>query len=371
MIHDTIPEFIPVQVKLHKETPIPEDVSQEYIPVDDKRIQTTIPVELPKAETSTEDTPIVNPQYFLPAADKQRLSLLFWSVSISLVSIIMLILLKNSLDVYQSLTHFGIVVGWFYLICIITLASSVGIVIFRMFQDYIRVDDGSELARIGATLNSDSDRNTVLDYAKSIIKKYEEHQLEAVREGVQAFRSRMQVTIDKCDLLEEIRKGIFMHIDQEAERLISKTAQQTLWGTAISPVAVVDMAIVAWRTIVMVRDIANLYGYRPGLLGSLRLFSRILSTVAFAGFSDLVVDAGSNLLGHTLLSRLSVTFANALAVGMLTVRVGIAACINCRPLPFQKGELNNQANLLFKGIKDMLSVIFRKKIKQKSGYMEG
>jgi len=197
MIHDTIPEFIPVQVKLHKETPIPEDVSQEYIPVDDKRIQTTIPVELPKTDTSTEDTPIVNPQYFLPAADKQRLSLLFWSVSISLLCIVMLILLKNSLDVYQSLTHFGMWVGWFYLICIVTLVSSVGIVIFRMFQDYIRVDDGSELARIGATLNSDSDRNTVLEYANSIIKKYEEHHLEAVREGVQAFLSRKQVTIDK------------------------------------------------------------------------------------------------------------------------------------------------------------------------------
>ena len=81
-----------------------------------------------------------------------------------------------------------------------------------------------------------------------------------------------------------------------------------------------------------------------------------------------LAKARDNLLGHTLLSRLSVTFANALAVGMLTVRVEIAACINCRPLPFQKGELNNQANLLFKGIKDMLSVIFRKKIKQKSGY---
>jgi putative membrane protein len=229
-----------------------------------------------------------------------------------------------------------------------------------MFRDYIQADDGSELAMIGAQLDIHSDLNTILDYANNIITKYEDHQLEAVRDGIHSLRSRMQKTIDKGDILEEIRKGIFIHIDKEAEKLISKTAQQTFWGTAISPVAVVDMAIVAWRTMAMIRDIAALYGYRPGFLGSLRLFSRIFSTIAFAGISEIAVNAGSNLLGNTLLSRLSITLAHALGVGMLTIRVGMAACINCRPLPFQRGELHNHLNLLFRGIKNVLTANFVK-----------
>ncbi len=355
---NTIPEHRPIPKQPEKDKPATKDSSPEYIKVDEYRIKITNPIEPPSTEIMEED--IAKPDFILPAPDNTPLSVLSWSLIISLSCLVLLMLLKNSLDWYQRLEHLGAGIGIFYLVCLVTLLSSLGIAIYRMLRDYIHADDGSELAMIGARLNIDSDLKTVLDYANSIITKYEEHQLEVVRSGVQALQNRMQLTRDKGDLLEEIRKGIFAHIDKEVEKLIGKSAQQTLWGTAISPVAVVDMAIVAWRTMAMIRDIAALYGYRPGFLGSLRLFSRILSTIAFAGISEIAVNAGANLFGNALLSRLSVTLAHALGVGLLTVRIGIAASINCRPLPFQKGELAGHISLLFKGINNVLTTNFFK-----------
>ena len=355
---DATPEFIPVRQQTEKEKLISMDFSPECIPLDEKRIKITESVVPTDTEIREED--IAKPDFILPAPENKPLSILSWSLIISLSCLVLLMILRNSLDWYQSLTHIGIGIGIFYLVCLIMLLSSLGIGIYRMLRDYIHADDGSELAMIGAKLNIYSDLNTVLNYANSITTKYEEHQLEAVRNGVQNLRTRMQVTIDKGDILEEIRKGIFVHIDKEVERLISKSAQQTLWGTAISPVAAVDMAIVAWRTMAMIRDIAALYGYRPGFLGSLRLFSRILSTIAFAGISEITANVGANLFGNALLSRLSVTLAHALGVGLLTVRLGIAASINCRPLPFQKGELAGHISLLFKGVNNILTTNFFK-----------
>lgn len=357
--YDNSQDFIPAE-----EVDVPKKVttntnnkSKEYIPIEDAPEVNPIPSTI---EAPQENTPILNRDYILPASENDRPSAIFWSILISLVCIIILMIFRSSIVWFQRLSTIGVGLSIFYTASLLTLLISLSVFVFRIFRDYMLADDGSELAMVGATLNVHSEQKIVVEYAQKIAAKYKDHRLETVRNGAQALNARMQFTINKSDILEEIRKGILVHIDEEVEKLISNTAQQTLWGTAISPVVSVDMAIVTWRTIGMVRDIAALYGYRPGFTGSLRLLSRILSTIAFTGISDLAVGTASNLIGNALLTRLSATLTHAFGVGILTIRIGIAASVNCRPLPFQKGELSNYFTLLYNGIKNILMLNFTK-----------
>ena len=57
---------------------------------------------------------------------------------------------------------------------------------------------------------------------------------------------------------------------------------------AVSPLALVDMAFIAWRNLRLINRIATLYGIELGYYSRLRLFKLVLLNIAFAGASELV-----------------------------------------------------------------------------------
>ena len=61
---------------------------------------------------------------------------------------------------------------------------------------------------------------------------------------------------------------------------------------AVSPLALVDMAFIAWRNLRLINRIATLYGIELGYYSRLRLFKLVLLNIAFAGASELVREVG-------------------------------------------------------------------------------
>jgi len=107
-------------------------------------------------------------------------------------------------------------------------------------------------------------------------------------------------------------------------------------------VALLDVVIVLWRNLKLVREIAALYGARPGYVGGLKLLRRMLANIAVAGAAesgnDLVVEA----LGSTLAASLSSRVGQGVINGLLTARVGLTAMHLCRPLAYDE---TNQPSL--------------------------
>jgi len=85
----------------------------------------------------------------------------------------------------------------------------------------------------------------------------------------------------------------------------------------------------------IVSAIAKLYGARPGLIGSWRLFGSILSHLAVTGGVALGDSVIQQLLGQGLAAKLSARLGEGLVNGLMTARVGIAAMRVTRPLPFE------------------------------------
>ncbi|MFP1737968.1 YcjF family protein [Lonsdalea quercina] len=123
-------------------------------------------------------------------------------------------------------------------------------------------------------------------------------------------------------------------LDVQARREISRYAAESALMVAVSPLALVDMAFIAWRNLRLVNRIAALYGIELGYFSRIRLFRLVLLNVAFAGASELVREIGMDWMSQDLAARLSARVAQGLGAGLLTARLGIKAMELCRPLPW-------------------------------------
>jgi len=140
--------------------------------------------------------------------------------------------------------------------------------------------------------------------------------------------------IDGRDLLHIAERGLMAPLDQEASRLVARTATRVSVVTAVSPRAAVDLAFVLYAALGMIRRLAALYGGRPGFLGTIRLVRHIIAHLTVTG----ALAAGDSLiqqmLGHGIAAKLSQRLGEGVLNGLLTARLGLAAIEVTRPLPF-------------------------------------
>jgi len=139
---------------------------------------------------------------------------------------------------------------------------------------------------------------------------------------------------DGAELLTFTERALMAPLDQRARELAAASARRVALVTAISPRALVDIAYVAWESIRLGGAIARLYGARPGLWGTWRLFGAILSHLAVTGGLLLTDGVVEQLVGQGLAARLSQRLGEGVVNGLMTVRVGIAAMRVVRPLPY-------------------------------------
>lgn len=123
-------------------------------------------------------------------------------------------------------------------------------------------------------------------------------------------------------------------LDAQARGEIGRHAAESALMIAVSPLAWVDMAFIAWRNIRLINRIAALYGIELGYFSRVQLFRLVLLNIAFAGVSELVRESGMDWLSQDLTARLSVRAAQGIGVGLLTARLGIKTMELCRPLPW-------------------------------------
>jgi putative membrane protein len=127
-------------------------------------------------------------------------------------------------------------------------------------------------------------------------------------------------------------------LDAQARREISRSAAESTLMIAVSPLALVDMAFIAWRNLRLINRIAKIYGIELGYYSRLRLFRLVLQNMAFAGASELVREVGMDWMSQDLAARLSTRAAQGIGAGLLTARLGIKSMELCRPLPWIEGD---------------------------------
>ncbi|GAA4492319.1 TIGR01620 family protein [Pseudaeromonas paramecii] len=153
------------------------------------------------------------------------------------------------------------------------------------------------------------------------------------------------------------------HADNLARQQIVRWSSEAAVLVAISPLAIVDMLLVLWRSLRMLDAIADCYGVSLGYWSRITLLRQILRHAIYIGAAEAVTEVGLDWLGAELTARLSTRVAQGLGAGLLCARLGIQAMSLCRPLSFSPNERPRLAQIrldLLQHLKRQLGNLFSK-----------
>jgi putative membrane protein len=160
------------------------------------------------------------------------------------------------------------------------------------------------------------------------------HQNPQLARARAALQGHADDIIDGADMIKLAERELMTPLDQEARRLVSSAAQRVSIVTAVSPRALIDVLFVFVASMRMIRQLARLYGGRPGTIGMIRLMRHVIGHLAITGGMAASDSLVQQVLGHGIAAKLSQRLGEGVLNGLLTARLGLAAIDVTRPLPF-------------------------------------
>jgi putative membrane protein len=160
------------------------------------------------------------------------------------------------------------------------------------------------------------------------------HQNPQLARARAALQGHADDIIDGADMIKLAERELMTPLDQEARRLVSSAAQRVSIVTAVSPRALIDVLFVFVASLRMIRQLARLYGGRPGTIGMIRLMRHVIGHLAITGGMAASDSLVQQVLGHGIAAKLSQRLGEGVLNGLLTARLGLAAIDVTRPLPF-------------------------------------
>jgi putative membrane protein len=254
-----------------------------------------------------------------PPAPKRKLHSLFWSALAGLISLVILT------SLYSFIENMFIKAPWLGWVAAgvtaVLLLTSI-VVMWREFRAL------RQLKRVGQW------------HETPVVSDIYVHlkTMPACSRGLllyeQAVKGQIIDDADKLILLERV----LVQSDATSLALIAQASKRVSMVTALSPKAIVDIAMVGFTLVTLLRRIAEIYGLRPGTLAGFKLmrlaFTHLAVTAGLAAGDTII----SQFLGAGIAGRLSAKLGEGVVNGLLTARFGIAAQAICRPLVFK--ELN-------------------------------
>lgn len=211
-------------------------------------------------------------------------------------------------------------------------AFALGVITLRELTALVRLATIEKLhARAASVLISD-DRDESRAILRDLLKIA--HQNPQLARARNALTSHADDIIDGADMIKLAERELMSPLDIEARRLVSSAAQRVSIVTAISPRAAIDILFVFVASLRMIRQLARLYGGRPGALGMIRLLRHVIAHLAITGGMAASDSLVQQMLGHGIAAKLSQRLGEGMLNGLLTARLGLAAIDVTRPLPF-------------------------------------
>jgi len=147
------------------------------------------------------------------------------------------------------------------------------------------------------------------------------------------------------EIYKSLDEDILRIIDIKAKHMIKTASLQAGISTAISPLASLDALIIIWRSFLLTKNIALLYGYKPNIISTIIILKRGSFNVFFAGISELAIEYANETMHNSILSKISTSSSQGIANAVLLARLGYGVMKVCRPL-----ALNEKRDSFMKSI---------------------
>jgi putative membrane protein len=265
---------------------------------------------------------------------------------VALTSLVVLGLLYGMHLVFAAFADISAIhpsLAWIYKAVLAVAAIALLIGFLRAAEKYRLLRNISELqtlaraARSRQPVETDQGREAIKIYLNDLKDHCDAVTLECINRLLTKFGQYAGDLSRDFKLLEEL---VLERVDRNVEARLSDRAVQVVFATALAP-HLMDPIIVCGQGVRVVREIATLYGGRPGLLGTLRLLMRAASSAVFAEVADLLGDALAQISGTKAAGKLGARVGEGLTNGFMILRLGEATKRLCRPVPLPHAELSH------------------------------
>ena len=198
-------------------------------------------------------------------------------------------------------------------------------------------------------------RDGDLKLERRVVSRLKAHarRMRDKRWDLQRFREQERHMREPGALLGLADRVLLSKADTEAKATIYKSARRIGVITAVVPIAFVVVGFVLLENLKMMRNLAGVYGGRPGFFGGLRLFGWVIAHVAATGAIALTDDLWGQFFGQDILRRVSRRLGEGAFVGAMTARLGVAAMDVCRPLPYIESKKPRARHIFYQAFPEM------------------
>jgi putative membrane protein len=256
----------------------------------------------------------------------------FWGIVSAVMLFVIFALSAHALESLTiTLTH-GSTANYIYLAGVVLLLVVLLFNALSNISQYRRIQSVAKIQE-AFKIQSQNPNQDIIPLTNSLLKNYKTHHDPKVQEQAKQINQELKRSQLYPDIYTSLDEQLLAPIDAKAQKAIHNASLQAALSTAISPLPLLDMALIAWRSVRLTRQIASMYGYRPNTLATMLLLKKGLFNVAFAGVSQLALELSHEATSATLLSKISHSTGEGIANGILLARLGYGIMDACRPLP--------------------------------------
>lgn len=265
-----------------------------------------------------DETRLALPETFVPATpvpERRRVPLGLAAAIVLLGGFLVLIVVGSVIDQFARAPA----LGWATLGVAALGGTLAGLAVLREFTALRRLD---EVDRLRCRFAEPSTvRAAALEWL-------------ARQENVASCRSAVETASSPEEILRLLRNGPVATRQQGAVKLGQTAALEILGLTAAAPSPALDVMLVIWRGWRLVRQVAEVFGLRPGGIASLVLMRRTLAAAAAVGGTNLAVDTAMRaVVSHPWMRHIAGEAAAAGVAARRMVVLARAASVACSPLP--------------------------------------
>jgi len=183
------------------------------------------------------------------------------------------------------------------------------------------------------TKQKDAPTKEIVKVTLKLLSNYAQREDENLKVQAKLLRTNISSSQDYAQIYKDLDEKVLSVVDAQVKSRIKTASTQAAISTAISPLALLDSAIIIWRSFLLTKEIATLYGYRTGFFSSAMLLKQGAFNVFFAGVAELGSEYINTATESGVVSKISFSAGQGVANGILLARLGFGVMNACRPLP--------------------------------------
>lgn len=251
-------------------------------------------------------------------------SVTFWLLVIFVNTWLVYITADAVLGIWQESVWVGVLMAVFSS----ALFFAVSILFWREYRSIKTVDELIARSQLVDKALETNDTALIKSSLANSLENIRKHKPKLINEFEQASVARDSVS----DYLKQFDNIVLTRLDEKADKVIQSEAYKSALAVAISPHPSLDAVLVLWRSLVLAKTIALIYGVEISGISALIMLKRIIATAIIAAGMEEIGSVGVDAVGNSLLSNAFKSLGEGTVIAWRVYRLGKKTKQMCRPI---------------------------------------